>query len=118
MSHWLETAKETLLIAWVTAILLGLLMYWRESKRAGDYSHPRYRIIVRYLLQIVGFGAVFSIIGVLQRVNDAGLIADSLKWFLIAMTLLLSLTQHLLGYYALPATKGAPRKGVPPESAA
>jgi hypothetical protein len=38
---------ETLLIAWLTAILFGLLVYWREQKRATDYSHTRYRMIVK-----------------------------------------------------------------------
>lgn len=64
---------------------------------------------VRCLLQIVSFGAVLSIIGVLQRVNDAGLIADSLKW-LIAMTLLLLMAQRLLEHCTLPVDAGAPTK--------
>jgi hypothetical protein len=69
-------------------------------------------MIVRYLLQTVSFGAVFfSIIGVLQRVNDARLIADSLKWFLIAMVLLMSVAQRLLEYCSLPVATGTPLEG-------
>jgi hypothetical protein len=75
-------------------------------------------MILKCLLQIVSFGAIFSTIGVLQRINEAGLIPDSLKWFLIAMILLLTLTQRLLEYYALPMRKGTPRKDVAPGSAA
>jgi hypothetical protein len=62
--------------------------------------------------------SLFSIIGVLQRVNEAGLIADSLKWFLIAMTLQRSLTQRLLKYCTLLVTTGTPTKDVAPGSAA
>jgi hypothetical protein len=62
--------------------------------------------------------SLFSIIGVLQRVNEAGLIADSVKWFLIAMTLQLSLTQRLLKYCTLLVTTGTPTKDVAPGSAA
>ena len=74
-------------------------------------------MILKCVLQIVSFGAIFSIIGVLQRLNEAGFIADSLKWFLIAMTLLLPLTQRLLEYCALPVTRGTSTKGVAPGSA-
>ena len=118
MSHWLEISRETLVIAWLTAIVVGLLLYWREKKRAADYSQTRHRIIIRCLLQIASFGAVFSIIGVLQRANDAGLITDSLKWFLIAMALLLSLTQRLLEYCTLPVTTSTPPKDEATGSAA
>jgi len=75
-------------------------------------------MILKCVLQIVSFGAIFSIIGVLQRLNEAGFIADSLKWFSISMTLLLPLTQRLLEYYALPETRGTPTKDVAPGSAA
>jgi hypothetical protein len=110
MSHWFEITRETLLIAWLTAILLGLLGYWRGKKRTANYAYRRYRMAVRVLLQIVSFGAVFSIIGVLQRVNDAGLIADSLKWFLIAMILLLLMAERLLEYCTLPVDAGTSTK--------
>ena len=96
MSHWLDIAAETLIVAWLVAIITGLFVYWREKKRTADGSRTRYLLIVRCLLQIVSFAALFSLMGVLQRVNDAGLIADSLKWFLTAMVLLLVLAQALL----------------------
>jgi hypothetical protein len=118
MPHWLEITRETLLIAWVTAILFGLVVYRRERKKSADAFYSRYRMILKCLLQIVSFGAIFSTIGVLQRINEAGLIPDGLKWFLIAMVLLLALTQHLLEHYALPMRKGSPTKDVAPGSAA
>ncbi len=96
MSHWLDIAAETLIVAWLVAIITGLFVYWREKKRTADGSRTRYLLIVRCLLQIVSFAALFSLMGVLQRVNDAGLIADSLKWFLTAMVLLLVLALSLL----------------------
>ena len=107
MSHWLDIAGETLIVAWLAAIFTGLFVYWREKKRIADGSGTRYLLIVRCLLQIVSVGTAFSIIGVLQRVNDAGLIADSLKWFLTAMVLLLVLAQALLRW----VDTSAPAKG-------
>ena len=81
MSHWLDIAGEALIVAWLAAILPGPFVYWREKKRTADGSGTRYLLIVSCLLQIVSAGTTLSIIFVLQRVNDAGLIADSLKWF-------------------------------------
>ena len=81
MSHWLDIAGQTLIVTWRAAIFAGLFVYWREKKRTADGSSTRNKVIVRCLLQVVSVGTALSIIGVLQRVNDEGWIADSLKWF-------------------------------------
>ena len=62
------------------------------TNSSGRTGRGAYRVEIL----LVSFAALFSLMGVLQRVNDAGLIADSLKWFLTAMVLLLVLALSLL----------------------
>ena len=86
MPNLLTYATESLVVAWLVALFIGFGNYWSKRKQAVLQTKDRVMIAV---LQSIAIGAAFSVLAAVQRGGDLGLVPQDLKWFVIAMTLLL-----------------------------
>ena len=86
MSNVFTYITETLIAAWFVALLIGVGNYWFDRNKS--LLEWKYRAILCISVGVVS-GAGLSIIGAVQRGADRGLVPNDLKWFVIAMTLLL-----------------------------
>ncbi len=97
MEHWISIVGETLIAAWIAALVIGLLTYRFQRKKGGP------RPIAKPLLRTIIIGTVFSLIGTVQRLGEQGILAGTLKWFLILITFAFAGKQ---GAASLPGAQG------------
>jgi hypothetical protein len=88
MDTWIDAVRETWIVVGIIAPLFGLFI-WAAGKKG------MHRPITQAVLQTIGWAALMSMIGTLQRLSDKGMIAATLKWFLIG-ALLLSLSAQAI----------------------
>ena len=86
MPNVLTYTTETLVAAWLVGLFLGFLDYWQWRKKAALQTKDRVMIATLHGIVV---GAAFSVMAVVQRGADHGLVPQDLKWFVIAMILLL-----------------------------
>jgi hypothetical protein len=87
MDNWFAITTYTLIMAWMVAIFVGVFSYVRHGPQWNQTASQKK---FRCFLQVLFLGSALSIINVAQRLNDQGLIPDSLKWFLSIMTLVMT----------------------------
>ena len=86
---------ETLVAAWLLGLLMGFLDYWHWRKQAAPQTKDR---VIIAMLHGILIGAAFSVMAAVQRGEDHGLVPQDLKWFVIAMILLLLAAYGLSGF--------------------
>jgi phosphatidylglycerophosphate synthase len=89
MPNMLTYTRESLVAAWLLALFFGFLEYRNWRKQADLQTKDRVMIAMLYG---IGVGAAFSVMAAVQRGADRGLVPQDLKWFVIAMILLLMAT--------------------------
>jgi len=86
MPNLLTYTTESLVAAWLAALFIGFVNYWHWRKQAVLQTKDR---VMLAMFQGIVIGAAFSVFAAVQRGADHGLVPQDLKWFVIAMILLL-----------------------------